>query len=110
MVAGLLREGHVERGRERLRYVPVEDVLRGFAHGEELRPDGFGDVGVAEGFGGGAAGGEGLAGWDGEGEETVAVAGLRGRREREGWRLALISEKGGDGELDQWGRVVSIGV
>lgn len=54
--------------------------MGGGADGEELRPDWFGDVEDAVAGGGVCSGGMvmwmWLAGWEREGEETIAVAGL----------------------------------
>ena len=51
----------------------MEDILHGDGDGEELRPDRLGDV---RSWGGERIVGIRLAGWEGQGEEPVAVAGL----------------------------------
>ena len=68
-------EGEFEGGGNGFGNVPETDVLGGAGYGDELGPDWFGAVvgffGLREG---GFAGGFGLAVWDWEGEEAVAVA------------------------------------
>lgn len=75
------RHGGFDGGRERLGGVPEEEVLGAGGDGDELGVEGLGDEEGGEGGRGGIVRGGtalGLSVVDGEGEEAVAVAGLRG--------------------------------